>query len=353
MPGSKRPAARERAPAAKRDRPPPPAAPAAPKPARKPSPERRPGRRRDARRDSMDFRDLIYRPALIALAPRLVPERRRLVILDQEDQGACTGFGLAAVVNFLEWERNPARPRRVSPRMLYEMALRHDQWPGQDYEGSSARGAMKGWFKSGVCSERAWPWDRDAPGFLTAERQRDALEVRLGAYYRVMPRRSDLHAALCEVGAVFASAAVHRGWEAPEDGVIPFDPAWPEEGGHAFAIVGYTDAGLLVQNSWGPDWGGLRVGRTRYRGVALWTYDDFDRHVWDLWVARLALPLRPDARPTTAKYTLSSSGTRLSTSGPPRHTIETTTSTSTTAATTRAATIRARPPRPRTCCGVR
>lgn len=279
----------------------------------------------------MDFRDLIYRPALIPLAPRLIPDRRRMAILDQGSEGACTGFGLAAVIDFLRSERGSARgtarrPRtrareRVSPRMLFEMAKRHDQWPGQRYDWSSARGAMKGWHKNGVCSEAAWPWNPAESGFLTTERQQDALSVRLGAYYRILPRRSDLHAALCEVGAVFASAAVHAGWQDPVDGVIPFDPSAEDEGGHAFAIVGYTEHGFLVQNSWGPDWGGLRLGKTRYRGVALWSYDDFDHNVWDLWVARLALPLEPEASPVSSKYTLSSGGTRLSSSGPPRHTI--------------------------------
>ena len=32
--------------------------------------------------------------------------------------------------------------------MLYEMARRYDEWPGENYEGSSARGAMKGWVRA-------------------------------------------------------------------------------------------------------------------------------------------------------------------------------------------------------------
>ena len=273
----------------------------------------------DVNRDSMDFRDLIYRPALVPLRPRLIPDRRRLQILDQKSEGACTGFGLAAVINFLE--REGGRRERVSPRMLFEMAKRYDQWPGQSYDYSSSRGAMKGWHKNGVCSEKAWPYDPKKPGFLTEARQRDALEVRLGAYYRIMPRRSDLHAALNEVGAVFASAAVHEGWDEPRRGVIAFDPSLPANSGHAFAIVGYTERGFLVQNSWGPDWGGFRIGKQPLKGVALWRYDDFEQNVWDLWVARLALPLELEARPTASKYTLSATGTRISTSGPPRFTI--------------------------------
>jgi hypothetical protein len=276
-------------------------------------------RKHDVQRDSMDFRDLIYRPALLPLRSSLVPDPRRLQILDQQNEGACTGFGLAAVVNFLQAERG--RRERVSPRMLFEMAKHHDQWPGQGYDYSSSRGAMKGWHKNGVCSEAAWPYDPKKPGFLTEARQQEALEVRLGAYYRIMPRRTELHAALNEVGAVYASAAIHEGWDEPARGVIAYDPSVAAGSGHAFAIVGYTARGFLVQNSWGPAWGGFRVGGKKLKGVALWLYDDFEKNVWDLWVARLALPLAVDARPRTSKYTLSATGTRVSTSGPPRFTI--------------------------------
>ena len=50
--------------------------------------------------DVPDFRDWVYEPALIQLKKSL-PRPRRLSILDQGVEGACTGFGLAAVINLL------------------------------------------------------------------------------------------------------------------------------------------------------------------------------------------------------------------------------------------------------------
>ena len=49
------------------------------------------------------------------------------------------------------------------------MARRYDEWPGEDYTGSSARGAMKGWHKHGVCAEAEWRYEADvaAAGGLT------------------------------------------------------------------------------------------------------------------------------------------------------------------------------------------
>ena len=36
------------------------------------------------------------------------------------------------------------------------MARRYDEWPGESYEGSSARGAMKGFVRHGVCLAKTW-----------------------------------------------------------------------------------------------------------------------------------------------------------------------------------------------------
>lgn len=253
----------------------------------------------DALRDSLDFRDLIYRPALVNLRQELLPEPGYMKIRQQGVEGACTGFGLAAVINFLIHKRAVAEGvnadgaglETVSPRMLYEMAKRHDQWPGQDYGGSSARGALKGWYKNGVCSEGLWEYEANHPGYLTQARQGDALKYPLEAYYRVQRRRPDLHAALNEVGAVFVTAATHDGWDQPDKGVIQLRPVSEKAGGHAFAIVGYTKDGFIIQNSWGEGWGGVTVNGTCFPGCAIWTYGDFDLNLWDAWVARLALPV--------------------------------------------------------------
>ena len=83
-------------------------------------------------------------------------------VLDQGEDGACTGFGLAALINYVRFaqsvEAGTDAPERVSTRMLYHLARKYDEWPGEDYEGSSCRGAMKGWFHHGVCSESLWPY---------------------------------------------------------------------------------------------------------------------------------------------------------------------------------------------------
>ncbi len=205
----------------------------------------------DARPDTADFRDRLFEPTLIEVPPRLPVERfrrARVPVLDQGPDGACTGFGLATVVHFLLRTRSVEPDRtRVSPWMLYDLARRYDEWPGEDYEGSSARGAVKGWHKHGVCAARLWPRRRNR-GRLTAEIARDAGRRPLGAYYRVNHHDlAALHTALAEVGVLFATSWIHTGWYEPEaDGVIPHRP--DRVGGHAFAIVAYDERGFCIQN---------------------------------------------------------------------------------------------------------
>jgi pimeloyl-ACP methyl ester carboxylesterase len=237
-----------------------------------------PGRIKNATKDLPDLRDRIYEPALVRLDPEIAPDVIPDAILDQGYEGACTGFSLAAVINHLN-RRAERAEIRVSPRMLYEMAKRFDEWDGEDYEGSSLRGAIRGWKNNGVCQEKRWPYTQ-TPGYLTVKRAKDARSHTVGAYYRIRPVVSDFHAALNEVGVVAVSAQVHAGWDAPRDGTIPFRKT--NDGGHAFALVGYNDKGFWVQNSWGPEWGS--------NGLAIWTYEDWAKNVMDAWVVRLALP---------------------------------------------------------------
>ena len=240
--------------------------------------------------DPPDLRDRIYKPALIPLEPTIEPPGDS-IILDQGREGACTGFALAAAINFL-LDRQSRNSLRASPRMLYEMAKRHDEWPGQDYDGSSCRGAIRGWSNMGVCADDLWPYDANRPDDrLTIERARAARSTTLGAYYRLRPNVTDYHAALNEVGVLYVSAKVHEGWFAPKGTPSVIRPGSPA-GGHAFAIVGYNDHGFWVQNSWGPDWG--------QRGHALWPYEDWLANVTDGWAVRLALPV-PQIFGLTAK----------------------------------------------------
>jgi len=229
--------------------------------------------------DLPDARDWYYRPALINLASRVDPPRN-LHLLNQQDEPACTGFALAAVINYLNQQRGDDE-KKVSMRMLYEMARRNDEWQGEDYSGSSCRGAIKGWYNMGVAEESLWSYQANKPGSFSIAAAKNARANTVGAYYRLNHRVSDFHAALNEAGVIYCSARVHKGWEQKQvtGGKITANENYA--GSHAFAIVGYDDTGFWVQNSWGEQWG--------KDGLAIWTYEDWQKNLQDAWVMRLAL----------------------------------------------------------------
>jgi hypothetical protein len=239
--------------------------------------------------DQLDLRDRPYLPAVaVAPAAKLLP-KLKLPVLDQGDTNACTGFALSNVVNFLLRQRNP-KALPVSPFMLYSMARRYDEFPGfKDDAGSSLRGAMKGWYRHGVCQFDLWK-QLDMPSNvkkLQDDWWLDAAQRPLGAYYRVDTRSiTDMHVALNEVGVLYASAVCHEGWmkgsnvKTPKGQywAIPAQKAAPDDGGHAFLIVGYTQEGFIIQNSWTKNWG---TG-----GLAILTYEDWSNNAMDCWVAQ-------------------------------------------------------------------
>lgn len=264
-------------------------------------------RRLTATKDPIDLRDRSYMPPPLSLSERypsdadiakyLIAYTNAGLILDQGQEGACTGFGLACVVNYLRWRKAqlPAKLDSVSPRMLYNFARRYDEYAGEDYDGSSCRGALKGWFHHGVCLEPDWPYssqDTTPPKFGYATR---AANNTLGVYYRIeLKLISDLQAAIFETGAIYVSCFTHDGWDevavskrkkiTGHDSlpIIPFDGKPSRSGGHAFALVGFNTDGFIVQNSWGNAWGA--------GGFAVLTYADWLANAMDAWVAALGVP---------------------------------------------------------------
>jgi len=241
--------------------------------------------------DATDLRDRIYEPTLLDLSLALDPPDTSVSpIRDQKSEGACTGFALSSAITLLNRQRYgrllpPVVAPVASARMLYEMAKLNDEWPGEDYEGSSIRGALKGFFNNGACRDDLAPYKEGEKGWqLGVDQAKDARDVGLGAYYRLRPNIIDYHAALNESGVIYVSAKVHRGWQNPPKGDIQLSHL--TEGGHAFIVVGYDREGFLIQNSWGEGWGGFN-GRP---GIARWRYEDWAANVMDAWVLRLSVP---------------------------------------------------------------
>ncbi len=247
--------------------------------------------------DRLDLRDRVYMPPVAVVPGVMRAPKTNIPVLDQGQTNACTGFALASVVYQLQHSAKRKQiDCRVSPFMLYSMARRYDEFPGDpDADtGSSLRGAMKGWYKHGACSDRLWTSEAMPTPQATKSADDwwlDAVERPLGAYYRVDTRSvTDMHVALNEIGILYASAVCHSGWDEGFSNtsltkagywMIPRRKASISDGGHAFAIVGYNQDGYIIQNSWGTGWG--------MKGRAVLRYEDWLDNAMDCWVAQLGV----------------------------------------------------------------
>lgn len=166
--------------------------------------------------------------------------------LDQGREGACTGFAAAKALG-----QTPDRVRTVSETLakgLYYEARRQDEWPGEDYEGSSILGVMKA---------------AQIQGFISA-------------YYWATSLKQMQHA-VCHLGPLVIGINWYEAMFYPDaDGFIRPEGDWM--GGHALCVgaVNLKLQAFVLHNSWGRSWGGQGPAP---EGSALLSFADAERLV--------------------------------------------------------------------------
>jgi hypothetical protein len=176
---------------------------------------------------------------LIGEKPRRSYTWRCDTFLNQGSEGACTGFAVS--------HEAAARPVVVkgitneTARQIYRRARQLDEWPGENYEGSSVLGAIKAGTEKGWYSEYRWAFGLE-----------DAI-LALGYY-----------------GPGVAGLSWYTGMmKADSNGFI--HPTGSIEGGHAILVNGVNVKKEYVRlhNSWGKSFG--------INGECFLSFDDFGR----------------------------------------------------------------------------
>lgn len=183
--------------------------------------------RRFGRLKAIDYRDADYPMRMLTAleAPARTAPWQAPPAMDQGLTSACTGFGAAHVLASAPYMH------AIAPSVAYQLynwAQENDEWEGTDYDGSSVRGAVKGMVKAGLVKAGYWwAWD--------AETVRDYVRR-----YSAIIAGTDWYDGMMETDT--------RGYILPNG---------PMVGGHAFAILGFSDTreAFRIQNSWGQEWG--------------------------------------------------------------------------------------------------
>ncbi len=285
----------------------------------------------NTRPDPIDQRDFLYKPSLVDVPARAFNSEctdLKFRVKEQGAEGSCVGQALASLIeiqNLPRFRSGADVPARISARFLYSNAQLYDHHPDDSLEGSSLRGAIKGFYHNGACDEKLARYRVLDERFKVKNNMwHDARRVALGTYFRLEHILNHYHCALQESGSILCSAIIHNGWNQPaidldikgqQAGRIKYPvittkrngrgynkDACVLSGGHAFVIVGYDSTGFLVLNSWGKLWGRFPVsdlsdgdyvhplGDVTLAGVAHWSYDDWAENVLDAWIVRLSAP---------------------------------------------------------------
>jgi C1A family cysteine protease len=237
--------------------------------------------------DPHDDRDWGFRAAADDIPlPRRVDNRKYVSpIRDQGNEGSCVGFAVAKTVETVLGKSIEGQYHNMSERWAYEKAKTHDEWPGNNYEGSSVRGGLKAAHKLGICLEEFWRYMPNKKGEPKPRASVNAAEHKVASYVRVKGI-DNIKRAIFENTIVVGAAQVHEGWfKLRRNGVIPLHRKFEILGGHAFALVGYGGRGFWVANSWGNRWG--------KNGFGVLLFGDAKLHLVDAWAIQMPSDDKP------------------------------------------------------------
>jgi hypothetical protein len=155
-------------------------------------------------------------------------------VLDQGVEGACVGHGfthemIARPVIVNKWPRPNfgAGNAQAFAFELYEWCRRNDEFPGEDYSGTSVAAGAKGMELAGALDEYRWTSDVD-----------------------------EMAVAVSHKGPVVAGINWYTGMFNPDTSNF-LHKTGQLEGGHCLLINGYSlrKQAFRIHQSWGQDWG--------------------------------------------------------------------------------------------------
>lgn len=184
---------------------------------------------------------------------------------DQARTGSCVGW--ATVDSVLRWHFVNAdrlsRDMHLSPRFIWMAAKETDEFTTQpttfiEAVGTSLKAALDIARKYGVVPDSLLPFASGGlyPGKL-AEFFAIAAQRKISSYFNLGRNPQHWKAWIANNGPVLTRLDVDDTWAGVTHAKPNLDVyhAGATYGGHAVALVGYTQKTFVVRNSWGEDWG--------------------------------------------------------------------------------------------------
>ena len=183
---------------------------------------------------------------------------------DQGSDGPCSSYAAAAIKTWQEL-KDYGSTERLSKYFLYNLRVNKPQ------KGMTPRHTMQLLRKYGIPSaksyKRRWKDVEDIPQEVLDE----ALNHRILGYARIMTI-DGLKKSIYKNGPAYIAMPVFN------DTDTFWKAKWSENilGGHALCVVGYTETGFILRNSWGTQWGDF--------GHTIYPYSDWGSH-YEAWTS--------------------------------------------------------------------
>jgi len=215
--------------------------------------------------DLPDHRDHIFAAAPIRkdLLPTKIDLRGTCPpVYDQGQLGSCTGNAIAGAYAFAKAKETGGTTFMTPSRLFIYYNERAMEHTIKQDAGAQIRDGIKTVVKSGVCTEKTWPYVITAfKKKPSAAAFKEGLLNQAVSYARVPQTLEAMKTCLASGFPVVFGFSVYEAFESAEvakSGVLNL-PTASEQclGGHAVLCVGFDDASqrFIVRNSWGASWG--------------------------------------------------------------------------------------------------
>ena len=218
-----------------------------------------------------DERDWGYEARILsAAADVVVPTSYKcpnlLPVKSQGSRGTCVAMTVSCMREFQESYDNPElKGVAMSPNSLYIYRTTKTS-------GMYCRSALKSLQTHGMCTDAMFPYSRTKePTSIPKLAVDEALNYRIKSYARVTTIEGAKKAIL-EFGPLLIAFPYYSNGS-PQFWVKP-SSVTKATGGHAVAVIGWTEKGFILRNSWGKSWNG--------DGHVVYPYDQWGAH-WELW----------------------------------------------------------------------
>lgn len=172
-------------------------------------------------------------------------------IRDTGPEGTTVGFSIAYALQAAVKEKT-GEALTLSPRGIYVLAKKYDEWPGEDYEGTSVVGGLKAVREIGAYLEEDWPYESK-----TKPKTARKPSYKISAYSELRGIEQFLNA-LREKKVIVAAIQVTDGFDKTDkDGKVTIKLPLKSMGAKTICIVGYNEetAEFKFANDWGRAWG--------------------------------------------------------------------------------------------------